>query len=170
MKEILEKISSYNLFNYLLPGTVFVFVLSKISDHNLLQNDLLIGAFLYYFIGLIISRIGSVIIEPLLKKWKFLRFAEYSDFVIYSKKDDKIDILSETNNMYRTIIALILALVLVKGFDWIILKIGMNETWQSIVALTLLLALFLFSYRKQTNYITKRILAHKENNNTQHGV
>jgi hypothetical protein len=90
MKEILEKISSYNLFNYLLPGTVFVFVLAKISEHNFIQKDLLIGAFLYYFIGLIISRIGSVIIEPLLKKWNFLKFAEYSDFVIYSKKDDKI--------------------------------------------------------------------------------
>lgn len=58
MKEILEKVSSYNLFNYLLPGTVFVFVLSKISGYNFIQKDLLIGAFLYYFIGLVISRIG----------------------------------------------------------------------------------------------------------------
>jgi hypothetical protein len=167
MKEILEKISSYNLFNYLLPGTVFVFVLAKISEHNFIQKDLLIGAFLYYFIGLIISRIGSVIIEPLLKKWNFLKFAEYSDFVIYSKKDDKIDVLSETNNMYRTIIALIISLILVKGFDWITMKIGMNEIWQSVIVLTLMLSLFLFSYRKQTNYITKRIIAHKNNNNTQ---
>jgi hypothetical protein len=161
MKEILEKISSYNLFNYLLPGTVFVFVLAKISEHNFIQKDLLIGAFFYYFIGLIISRIGSVIIEPLLKKWNFLKFAEYSDFVIYSKKDDKIDVLSETNNMYRTIIALIISLILVKGFDWITMKIGMNEIWQSVIVLILMLSLFLFSYRKQTNYITKRIIAHK---------
>ena len=86
------------------------------------------------------------------------------------KKDEKIDILSETNNMYRTIIALILSLVLVKGFDWVTVKIGMNDTWQSIIVLTLLLALFLFSYRKQTDYITKRIKAHKENNNTQQSV
>jgi hypothetical protein len=170
MKELLEKVSSYNLFNYLLPGTVFVFALSKISDYNFLQKDLLIGAFLYYFIGLIISRVGSIIIEPLLKKWKFLKFAKYSDFVIYSKKDEKIDILSETNNMYRTIIALILSLVLVKGFDLVAVKTGMNDAWQSIVVLTLLLALFLFSYRKQTDYITKRIKAHKENNNTQQSV
>lgn len=170
MKEILEKISSYNLFNYLLPGTVFVFVLAKTSPHDFTQKDLLIGAFLYYFIGLLISRIGSVIIEPLLKKWKFLKFAEYSDYVIYSKQDDKIDILSESNNMYRTIIALILSLLLVKGFDWIVEIIGINGTWQSIIILLLMLALFLFSYRKQTNYIKKRIDAHKENNKTQQGV
>lgn len=170
MKEILEKISSYNLFNYLLPGTVFVFVLSKISEHNFIQKDLLIGAFFYYFIGLVISRVGSIIIEPLLKRWHFLKFAEYSDFVIFSKKDDKIDTLSETNNMYRTIIALIFSLTLVKGFDFLVLKTGMNGTWQSVIILTVLLALFLFSYKKQTAYITKRIKAHKKNNNTQHGV
>jgi hypothetical protein len=170
MKELLEKISSYNLFNYLLPGTVFTYILSKISEYNFIQKDLLIGAFLYYFIGLIISRIGSILIEPLLIKWKFLNFAEYSDFVIYSKDDAKIDILSETNNMYRTILAMIFSLVLVKGFDWLITKVKMNDTWQLIIVLTLLLALFLFSYRKQTNYITKRITAHKENNNTQQRV
>jgi hypothetical protein len=170
MKEILEKISSYNLFNYLLPGTVFVFVLARISEHNFVQKDILIGAFFYYFIGLIISRIGSILVEPLLKKLKFLKFAEYSDFVIYSKKDDKIDVLSETNNMYRTIIALVVSLFLIKFFDWIIAKLGISDIWQSIIALTFMLVLFLFSYRKQTAYITKRINAHKENNNTQHSV
>jgi len=170
MKEILEKISSYNLFNHLLPGTVFVFVLAKISEHNFIQKDLLIGAFLYYFIGLTISRIGSVLIEPVLRKWNFLKFAEYSDFVIYSKKDDKIDLLSETNNMYRTIVALIISLILVKGFDWITMKAGINEIWQSVIVLILMLSLFLFSYRKQTNYITKRIVANKNNNNTQQNV
>lgn len=61
-------------------------------------------------------------------------------------------------------------ITLVAGFDWVIVKIGMNQTWQSIIVLTLLLILFLFSYRKQTNYITKRITAHKENNNTQQVV
>jgi hypothetical protein len=170
MKEIIDKISSYNLFNYLLPGTVFVFVIAKTSEYDFIQKDLLIGAFFYYFIGLIISRIGSIIIEPLLKKWKFLKFADYSDFVIYSKKDDKIDVLSETNNMYRTIIALMLSLILVKGFAWLVGLTEMNDTWQSVIVLILLFSLFLFSYRKQTNYITNRINAHKKNNNTQQNV
>lgn len=163
MKEILDKISSYNLFNYLLPGTVFVFVLSKISDYDLVQKDLLIGGFLYYFIGLIISRIGSVIIETILSKLGFIKFAEYSDFVTYSKIDTKIDILSESNNMYRTIISLLLCLLLTKLFTWIVKITGLTEIWSYIILLLLLLVLFLFSYRKQTNYITKRIVANKNN-------
>lgn len=163
MKELLDKISSYNLFNYLLPGTVFVFILSNISNYNFIQKDLLIGAFLYYFIGLIISRIGSIVIEPLLKKWKFLKFADYSDFVIYSKKDEKIELFSEINNMYRTIVALFVTLFIVKSSILIFNKFGINYTFQSIIVLILLLILFLFSYQKQTDYISKRIKTLKEN-------
>lgn len=170
MKEILERISSYNLFNYLLPGTVFVFILSKTSDFNLIQKDLLIGGFLYYFIGLIISRIGSVIIEPILSKISFIKFADYSDFVTYSKVDSKIDILSESNNMYRTMISLFLCLLLTRLYQWLSGLIGLSEHTGNTILLLLVLILFLFSYRKQTNYITKRIVANKKNNDTQHSV
>lgn len=170
MKEILEKISSYNLFNYLLPGTVFVFILSKISNFNLIQKDLLIGGFLYYFIGLIISRIGSVIIEPILSKISFIKFADYSDFVTYSKVDSKIDILSESNNMYRTMISLFLCLLLTRLYQWLSGLIGLGEHTGSTILLLLVLILFLFSYRKQTNYITKRIVANKKNNDTQYSL
>lgn len=170
MKEILEKISSYNLFNYLLPGTVFVFILSKTSDLNLIQKDLLIGGFLYYFIGLIISRIGSVIIEPILSKTSFIKFADYSDFVTYSKVDTKIDTLSESNNMYRTMISLFLCLLLTKLYQWLSGLIGLSDYTGNIILILLILILFLFSYRKQTNYITKRIVANKKNNDTQHNV
>jgi hypothetical protein len=32
---------------------------------------------LYYFVGLAVSRFGSLIIEPLLKRFSFVRFAAY---------------------------------------------------------------------------------------------
>ncbi len=166
MKEIIEKISSYNLFNYLLPGIIFVYLISTITTINIIQENLLIGAFLYYFIGLIISRIGSVIIEPLLRKSKFVRFAEYSDFVKYSQQDSKIDTLSESNNMYRTLISMFLCLLILKGYSWLADKWEINNKMSIVILVVSLLILFLFSYKKQTNYITKRIEAHK-NNGTQ---
>lgn len=67
MKEILDKLTSYNLFNYLLPGVVFAVLASKVTRFTLIQQDLVAGAFLYYFIGLVISRFGSLILEPILK-------------------------------------------------------------------------------------------------------
>lgn len=161
MKDLLDKLSSYNIFNYLFPGVVFVVVASKLTTYNLIQQDILVGAFLYYFIGLVISRIGSIFIEPVLKFIKFLKFADYKKFVKASKVDTRIETLSEVNNMYRTICSLFLVLLIIKGFDWLSTKwIFLADN--KIFCLTLFIfLLFLFSYRKQTNYITKRIEANE---------
>ena len=72
MKELIDKLSTYNIFNYLFPGVLFAYILSKVSSYDLIQKDLVTGVFLYYFIGLVISRIGSLFIEPFLKKNKIL--------------------------------------------------------------------------------------------------
>jgi hypothetical protein len=157
MKELLDKLSSYNIFNYLLPGIVFVVILSKTSNLNLLQSDIFTGAFFYYFIGLIISRVGSLLIEPFLKWINFLKFSDYKKFVNASKQDSKIELFSEINNMYRTLCSLFLLLSLAKFYDAFLIKITFFEKYGGIVIILLLLILFLFSYRKQTNYITKRV-------------
>lgn len=161
MKELLDKLSSYNIFNYLLPGILFSLIATKITELNLIQSDIVIGAFLYYFIGLIISRLGSLIVEPILKKVKFLKFAEYKDFVNVSEKDKKLEILSEANNMYRTLTAMLILLILVKIYFLIASKWTFLIDYSNWILVGLLLVMFIFSYRKQTNYITKRIKSSK---------
>ena len=157
MKDLLEKLSSYNIFNYLLPGVVFVVIAEKLTSFKFIQNDIIIGVFLYYFIGLVISRIGSLFIEPILKKIKFITFAPYSEFVNASKKDDKVDTLSEVNNMYRTFCSLFLVLIVFKCYDLVLKKYPILSRWSSVVITLGLFLLFLFAYRKQAEYITKRI-------------
>jgi hypothetical protein len=161
MKDLLEKLSSYNIFNYLFPGVVFVVLASKLISYNFIQQDIFLGAFLYYFIGLVISRIGSIFIEPLFKFIKFLKFADYKRFVKASKADTTIDTLSEVNNMYRTICSLFLNLIAINGFEWLSTKwLFLSERkFETLTAFLFLL--FLFSYRKQTHYITKRIEANE---------
>lgn len=159
MKEVYDKLSSYNIFNYLFPGILFV-VLSKVFvDYNfILENDFL-GAFLYYFIGMVISRFGSIIIEPVLKKITFLKFETYKNYVDACKKDTKIELLSEVNNTYRTIVSMVLLLLLLKLYFFLDVKFRFTKDTAYLTFLALLFLMFLFSYRKQTNYITKRIKA-----------
>jgi len=157
MKELLNKISSYNLFNYLLPGILFVILSMYFFKVNLLQKNIFLGLFLYYFIGLVISRIGSLIIEPILKKSKFVKFLPYHDFNQIAKENPKIEILSEANNMYRTMISLFLSLVLFKFYLLIKNQFQWLNQNEDIVILLSLLFLFLFSYRKQTKYIIKQV-------------
>lgn len=162
MKELLDKISSYNLFNYLLPGVIYVILISKLTDINLIQEDLLLGGFLYYFIGLIISRVGSILIEPVLKFISFVKFAEYKDFVKASQKDSKIEILSETNNMYRTLISLFISIGLTVLYSLLEAKYSFVKEWSVPILIILIFVMFLFAYRKQTKYITSRIKSNLE--------
>ena len=164
MKDFLQKLSSYNIFNYLLPGILFVGIAEKLTSYSFIHDNLLIGLFLYYFFGLIISRIGSLIVEPFLKRVKFVRFADYPDFVEASKLDSKISLLSEENNMYRTLCSLFVVLILFKIYDELKDNLPWSADTSGLIFFLLLLVLLLlcFSYRKQTQYVVQRIKIAKE--------
>ncbi len=161
MENLLAKISSYNIFNYLLPGTLFAVFLPIFTPYSVDQENLLLAAFLYYFAGMIISRVGSLFVEPFLRWVGFLKFSDYGDFVRASAHDEKLETLSEANNTYRTICALILCVVATWAYC------GALQKWPFLAPITpylvglFIFVLFLFSYRKQTAYITKRVSAHK---------
>lgn len=161
MKELLDKLTSYNLFNYLLPGVIFAALLTALTSLKIIQSDIVVGVFVYYFLGLIVSRIGSLIIEPLLKKSGFLKFAPYVDFLDASKNDPKIEILSESNNMYRTFCAVFVLVGFVKIYDCLSGYLPILAALAPYILLISLSILFLVAYKKQTNYITQRVAAKK---------
>ncbi|HZE87106.1 MAG TPA: hypothetical protein VE090_02755 [Methylomirabilota bacterium] len=160
MTEIINKITSYNLFNYLVPGVLFAAFVDYFTIYPLIQDNLIIGAFVYYFLGLVVSRFGSLVIEPVLKKISFLKFAPYTEYISASKIDPKIELFSEENNMYRTFISLFVLLILLKTYEIIEFKLAILKDWNPYILVGVLLIMFLYSYKKQTKYITKRI---KEN-------
>ena len=157
MNGLIKKISSYNIFNYLFPGVLFAVIVDTMTSYRLIYEDIVLGLFVYYFMGLIISRIGSLIVEPVLKKTKFLTFAEYGEFVEASQYDPKIETLSETNNMYRTMCALFIALLFVALFDQLEMFLSWDVEDFLPIMCGILLVVFLFAYRKQTVFICKRV-------------
>jgi hypothetical protein len=159
MKDLIEKLSSYNLFNYLFPGVIFAVISEKMTSYSFLQDDIIVGVFVYYFIGLVVSRFGSLFLEPALKRIEFLKFADYSDFVSASREDQKIELLSEVNNMYRTISSLFALLIILKIYEWIENFYPILKDYDTVLLTLLLLTVFLLSYRKQTSYVTKRVNA-----------
>jgi len=165
MKELLKKISSYNLFNYLFPGIIYVLVTREITAYDFAQKNIIIGIFMYYFIGLTISRVGSLIIEPFMKKIKFIKNVEYKYYISASSKDSKIDLLLEINNMYRTLVSLCVLVVLTKACEVLSVRWKISQDSLLLLAIVFLLFLFCFSYRKQTDYIVKRISCHKKEEN-----
>lgn len=117
MKDFLAKLSSYQIFNYLFPGILFVGLAEQLTSYPFVHDNHLIGLPRYYFIGMLISRIGSLIVEPLLRGTKFVRFADYKEYVAASPLDATIERLSEENNMYRTLCSLFIMLIFLKIYE-----------------------------------------------------
>ena len=157
MDGLLDKISSYNIFNYLLPGSLFAVIADAVTGYHFMQNDIVVGLFFYYFIGLLVSRIESLVVEPILKAVRFVTFVDSGEFVEAAAVDGKIDVLSETNNMYRTLCALFLVLLLVVLFERFAPLLPWLEYGSPYITGGALLAMFLFAYQKQTAYVVRRV-------------
>lgn len=157
IENFIEKISSYNIFNNLFPGVIYVYIISGITNFNLAKENIILAIFIYYFIGMIISRFGSIVIEKICKKLRIVKFAPYNEYLKAIEKNNKIEIFSEINNMYRTFISLFILVFLTKLYEQIAIYYKIGEKYTVIVVLLLLFVLFVFSYIKQTEYITKNI-------------
>lgn len=159
MNNEFEKIGAYRVINYLLPGAVFCYAFEVIIDQKIIRENIIESIFLYYFIGLVLSRIGSLVVEPKLKKCKFIKFEGYRDYIFASEKDNMIKILSEENNSYRTFLTGGILLLILKVCCIVIdcLKIKICVSLLQMIIIVLLIMLFLFSYKKQTNKIADRV-------------
>jgi hypothetical protein len=161
MNELLTKISSYNLFNYLLPGVLFAIFASETTSYHLLQKDIVTGVFLYYFLGMVVSRFGSLAIGPVLKRLSFVKFADYKAFVVTSKKDPQLEVLSEVNNSYRTLCSLFGLLLVLKLYAKVEERFPFLAHWDATLLMVSLFVMFLFAYRKQTSFVVRRIKANE---------
>jgi len=162
MKDLLDRLSSYNFFNNLLPGALFAVIATRYTSATLTSKDLLLAFFIYYFIGLVVSRIGSLIVEPVLIKLGVVSYSDYSKFVSASKSDQKLNTLVEANNTYRTMIALFLCLAAFKSFDVLAIKVPAIGGFAPYALSAFLIFLFIWSFKKQSGYINKRVDCHEE--------
>lgn len=156
MEKLMEKISNYDFFNNLFPGVLFGMIIEYLFSLKISSNNIGIVLTIYYFIGLVISRIGSLIIFPILEKIKFIKKSNYDDYISACMKDEKIGSLAETANMYRSLFVAAMLIVIL-----VIIYIINNNLRIVDIIMTISSAcvgvLFLFSYRKQTEYIDKRV-------------
>lgn len=165
MEDLLKKVSSYQLFNYLLSGAVLVATLDKTTSIHLSPDDAILAFFAYYFVGMVVSRIGSLVVEPVLKYLKVIKFKPHSEYVRAAALDPRIDTLSQENNTYRTLIATFLVYIITylgsaHWSKWFL----QHQTLSLLVGAVLLTVLFASAYHKQTKYVTSRINTALKNN------
>jgi hypothetical protein len=159
VKDLLDKLTSYNLFNYLLPGTIFVACAERVTRWRFDQDNVVVELFVYYFIGLVISRFGSLLLEPILRRSGLIKFSDYKDFIKACSVDSKIEVLSEQNNMFRTLAATFASLLVFKLIDLFAQWLGLSDRSGHLLAFAGLFVLFVSAYRKQTAFVRSRVEA-----------
>ena len=156
----LGRIRNYNLLNNLIPGAILCVLLKYLVGYDLMNVGTLELLVIFYFVGMVNGRIGSLVVEWFLKKVHFVNFRDHKQFVAAEQKDKKIDYLSETNNMYRSMISVAFTALLVKLYH---VGVDLHWNWGNVsewVVLVAILILFSCAYRKQTKYIVSRIDYH----------
>lgn len=164
MGALLQVLGSYQVFTNLFPGIFFALAINWLFGIEMFTSFSIKDLMVAYFVGFFINRVSSLIVQPLLEKIRFLKASDYQDYVFACHCDPKIDVLSETNNYFRSMVAALALLILIKVghvlFEHQAIIIA-NWEW---VAATTLLVLMLFSYRKQFGYINGRIEAAMKQN------
>ena len=144
MEKFFDKMETYNILNFLFPGIIFASILTFLTEKNIYSSSLIIATFEYYFTGLVLSRIGSIVINPIIEKTR----------VVKKEKYKKIEILQREANQYRTFVATFVCLLLVEIYNCIFVDISKINT---IIYFIGLIILFTLSYRKQLKFIIERL-------------
>ena len=167
MSSFFDKISSYNIFNYLFPGVLYCYALSRWTNFEIRESNVLELFFVYYFTGLIVSRVGSVFIEEALKHLPYGKknsngkrghFIEMDYGKYLRSEDTRKQLLNEIRNMYRAALAVVICIgvsliIIEKNIKALCFGFGIRG-FLIYFAIVILLA---FAFRKQNEYINKRI-------------
>ena len=164
------KVPFYNIVNMLLTGFVFLGGLLFVFPEKAIQ--LLNGEFyanlktgpeiifvicllaVAYEIGLVINRVGSVIIEPVLKKIKLIPFND--DYVLFNNKKKEYPIMSTLSREFalsRTSIALFMVLAVIAAF---------NKFCPMFISCIMISLVFYLSCRKHASKIVKLMESGKD--------
>lgn len=157
LKLVIDKLSQYNFLTNILPGTVLCIILKYLVGYDLIPDDYYQAGIVFYFVGMVNSRVGSLVIEPILKAISWVKFAPYSEFLRAEKEDAKLTILSQENNVFRSYISLMFISILCYIYKNCSLDLRLSLNNESLVLIVILFVLFLFAYKKQTSFVRKRV-------------
>lgn len=77
MDKFLDKISAYQFLNYMIPGTLFLVLIEVLDIYVLPLDNVIIMLFGGYCSGMVLSRIGSLLLEYYLKKRWSLQLSSF---------------------------------------------------------------------------------------------
>lgn len=149
INSLFNKLSAYQLLSLMLPGASLLGILKFIFTIDIKVDENMWWFLLAsYVVGIILSRMGSLLIEEVFKKIGFIEGYNVGNYIVKRKEDDMVETILTFANLYRSFSALSILLIIVtkvKGY-------GFCEYWHYYLLEVLLFLLFSFSFCKQYYY------------------
>ena len=171
MENLVNSISKYQLAINLIPGYIFAILLQRYAHIVLLEGDVLQDAFVSYFFGLIIGRIGSIVVEKLMDRYNktYKHAPKYDGKIKAERIDPKIEILDRQCTIYRNCCAGCCCVIIGIFINCLFGDGSFSSSGKYILIFLVLTILLVKAMDKQCTYVNKRIgmaisgnLNHKE--------
>ena len=156
---MLEKLDAYDLIANLVPGAALTYALHFSRFPTPAPEEWAAFLLVAFVAGVTTNRLGSLVLDPLLRRFGFLNRKNYTLFVESEKADRKLETLVANHGLYRTFFmagVIYLSLLAVSRLFPAI------ATADQAVFVTFVLAgmtVFLFAFQKEDRYIHDRIQA-----------
>lgn len=154
-----DKLDAYNLIANLVPGAALVYALHFSGFPA--PNPEKIGAFLLtaFVVGVATNRLGSLVLDPILRRVGFLHQKDYQAFLGPEKDDAKLETLVANSGLYRTFVTAGLVYLILLAINWMLEAIGIETNSVFIPFVALGMVIFLFAFQKEDDYIRTRMNA-----------
>ena len=152
LKSLSEKLSAYQLFNFIYPGAVFLGILSYKGVPLGMLKEIWCFLLSSYFLGMTISRFGSIVIESICLKFGWIEKYDIKRYADNIAKNSFTAILLELTNIYRTICSMGILLFLCTIF-----KYQQDDKCCMLFVEVLFVLLFGISFIKQHHYLEDKL-------------
>ena len=149
--------------NHIIPGTALLLFFEYYFGIGLKQLNSYCFIIVSYILGIIIDRVGSFLFEHVVYKIYKGGGSDYKKYINACRKDDKIEVLATTKNLYRNLSASFLIILLSIIIKIITTHFQLNKTLMLFLITMTLTILMIYSTIRIGKFIDKRIDAVNKN-------
>lgn len=155
METLIKGLGAYDLFVNLIPGVLWYLFSPDWFQQPFNSANGLELLIICYFFGIVLSRVGSLVIENFLKWRSWIFISDYTSFIKAEEMDEKVSKLERIGNLYRSLASMAIILCLIYTVNNLC---GDSPAgWYKPIVFLALAILFIFSFMKQKRYVAERV-------------
>jgi hypothetical protein len=158
---MLDRFDAYNFVTSLIPGAALLLALGASGFPTPDLKNVIPFIVVSFALGAISNRLGSLAIDPLIRRLRLLPKKDYDSYIRASEHDRKLDAIVQNANLYRTFATAGLVYFSLLLLRKVAVAVGISQSYFAQILLAVAILIFVAAYIGQDRYISKRVQAHR---------